>query len=146
MLLPNHNHWYLFRFIYTSKRNKGHGYLKPNTNTYFNLCDTPFHPTDCSTLGNPISGIWADNISSLSVSYWWETSLDKTFRSQITLLPFLSVTFIFMKKLPGQNPSAIMFSHIQLYGRYYNTNSKLKTGKMSFPLQLQFEIYIYMYV
>lgn len=47
-----------------------------------------------------------------------------------------------MKKLPGQNPEAMMLRHTQLYGHYYNTNSKMKTGEVSFPLELQFEIYM----
>lgn len=61
----------------------------------------------------------------------------------MTPLPFEGYFYFLMKKLPEQNPEAMMFRHIQLSGHYYNTNGKMKTGKVSFPHQLQFEIYMY---
>jgi len=48
-----------------------------------------------------------------------------------------------MKKLTGQNPEPGMFRQMQLSGHYSNTTSKMKTGKVSFLLALQFETYMY---
>lgn len=53
-------------------------------------------------------------------------------RLHCDLLYFMKVTSTFYHELSGQWPEDMMFRHIQLPGHYYNRNSKMKTGKVSF--------------